>query len=204
VIIDVSKHNGKIDWAKVKAAGVTAAIIRAGYGRVMTQKDPCFEENYRCAKENGIKVGTYWYSYATTAADAAKEAKICMKAIKGKTFEYPVYFDIEEPRHLKLTAAVCGDIVTAFCTALEKEKYFAGVYSFDSFFSTNLGESITKRFAAWVANVSASEPKYCKNYGMWQYSWKGKIDGIKGDVDLNKAYKDYPSIIAKAKLNGHC
>jgi GH25 family lysozyme M1 (1,4-beta-N-acetylmuramidase) len=203
MIIDVSKHNGAIDWAKVKAAGVDAAIIRAGYGRVLSQKDPCFEANYKCAKENGIKVGAYWYSYATSAADAEKEAKICLKVIKGKTFEYPIYFDIEEPRHLKLTPEVCGSIVTAFCTTLEREKYFAGVYSFDSFFSTNLDESISKRFAVWVANVSANEPRYAEEYGMWQYSWKGKVDGINGDVDLNKAFKNYPSIIKKAKLNGY-
>ncbi|MDR0992697.1 MAG: glycoside hydrolase family 25 protein [Ruminococcus sp.] len=202
MIIDVSKHNGKIDWAKAEAAGVEAVIIRAGYGRIMSQKDPCFEDNYKCAKENGIKVGAYWYSYATTPEDAEKEAKICMKVIKCKTFDYPIYFDIEERRHLSLDKQVCSDIVTAFCTALEREKYFAGVYSFDSFFETNLNEDITKRFAAWVANVSANAPKFAKNYGMWQYSWKGKVDGINGDVDLNKAYKDYPAIIAKAKLNG--
>jgi GH25 family lysozyme M1 (1,4-beta-N-acetylmuramidase) len=203
MIIDVSKHNGQIDWTKAKAAGVDAVILRAGYGRVLSQRDPRFEENYKCAKENGIDVGVYWYSYATTPADAVKEAEICLKVIKNKTFEYPIYFDIEEVRHLKLSMAVCGEIVTAFCECLEKNGYFAGVYSFDSFFSTNLDESITKRFAAWVANVSAEKPQYCKDYGMWQFSWKGKIDGIKGDVDMNKAYKDYPAIIKKAKLNGY-
>jgi GH25 family lysozyme M1 (1,4-beta-N-acetylmuramidase) len=203
MIIDVSKHNGEIDWKKAKEAGVEAAIIRAGYGRVMTQKDPCFEANYKCAKENGVKVGVYWYSYATTPVDAAKEAAICLKVIKNKQFEYPVFFDIEENRHLVLSKDECSEIVSAFCECLEKNGYFAGVYSFDSFFQSNLDAEIPKRFAAWVANVSAKEPKYCKPYGMWQYSWIGKVDGIKGDVDLNYGYKDYPTIIKKAKLNGY-
>jgi GH25 family lysozyme M1 (1,4-beta-N-acetylmuramidase) len=202
MIIDVSKHNGKIEWDKVKDADVEAAIIRAGYGRVLKQKDACFEANYKCAKENGVDVGAYWYSYATTPEDAEKEAAVCLKVIKGKQFEYPIFFDIEENRQLVLSKETCGDIVRAFCECLEKNGYFAGVYSFDSFFATNLDAAIPKRFAAWVANISAKAPKYCNPYGMWQYSWKGKIDGIIGDVDLNKAYKDYPSIIKKAGLNG--
>jgi GH25 family lysozyme M1 (1,4-beta-N-acetylmuramidase) len=202
MIIDVSKHNGKIDWKKAAQSGVKAAIIRAGYGRVMSQKDPRFEENYKCAKENGIEVGAYWYSYATTPADAEKEAALCLKVIKGKQFEYPIFFDIEENRHLVLTKEECGEIVSAFCNCLEKNGYFAGVYSFDYFFLSNLDMNIPKRYAAWVANVSGKEPQYCAPYGMWQYSWIGNVDGISGDVDLNKVFKDYPSIIKKAKLNG--
>ena len=94
--IDVSSWQGNIDFAKVKASGIDFVIIRAGYGRETRQNDNCFEVNYRNAKAAGLDVGAYWYSYADSAEDAVKEAKACMEVIKGKKFEYPIFFDLEE------------------------------------------------------------------------------------------------------------
>lgn len=91
--IDVSKHQGTVNWSHVKADGVKFAIIRAGYGKQASQKDAQFENNYAGCKSNGVPVGVYWYSYATTPDEARKEAAVCLSVIKGKTFEYPVYFD---------------------------------------------------------------------------------------------------------------
>lgn len=94
--IDVSQYQQSIDFKKVKASGVDFVIIRAGFGKYANQKDPYFEKNYKAAKAAGLKVGAYWYSYAASVEDAKAEAQTCINAIKGKTFEYPIYFDLEE------------------------------------------------------------------------------------------------------------
>ena len=100
--IDVSRHNGAIDWKSVKDDGVEFAIIRAGYGKVISQKDAWFERNYQGCADNGIPCGAYWYSYALTPAEAEAEARVFLEAIKGKQFLYPVYLDIEEKMHWRL------------------------------------------------------------------------------------------------------
>ena len=89
--IDVSKHNGLIDFNAVKEAGIEFVIIRAGYGKALTQVDPYFEQNYRNAKRAGLKVGAYWYSYTETVQGAVLEAQTCINAIKGKLFDLPIY-----------------------------------------------------------------------------------------------------------------
>lgn len=98
--IDVSVWQGDIDFAKVKANGIDFVIIRAGYGKLTSQKDKYFEQNYSRAKAAGLHVGAYWYSYAQSADDAKKEAQTCISVLKGKQFDYPVYFDIEEKSQL--------------------------------------------------------------------------------------------------------
>ncbi len=199
-IIDVSKHNGKIDWVKVKKSGVQGVIIRAGYGKVITQKDPLFEENYKGAESVGLHIGAYWYSYAVNPAEAKLEAEVFLKAIGGKKFDLPVYFDIEEEKQVKLGKTMCTAMTDAFCSTVEKAGYFVGVYSFDSFFTTNLNSVIPQKYTCWVARIGG---KPTNRHDMWQYSWKEKINGINGETDVNTCYKDFPSIIVNAKLNGY-
>lgn len=201
-IIDVSKHNGTIDWKKVRAAGIDGVIIRAGYGRVISQKDHTFEGNYAGAKAAGLNVGAYWYSYADTARDAATEASVFINAIKGKTFELPVYYDIEELKHSKMSKSLCTSMTNTFCLALESAGYFAGVYSYDSFFATNLDAAIQGRYTVWVARVEHVRPTYCGIFDVHQYSWKGRVNGITGDVDMNDCTRDFPAVIKGAGLNG--
>lgn len=202
-IIDISKHNGSIDFAKVKADGISGVIIRAGYGRHISQKDPTFEAYYSGAKAAGLNVGAYWYSYASSAAEAKIEAAVFLEAIKGKQFELPVYYDIEEESHVALGKTVCSAMVDAFCGAMEAAGYFAGVYSFDSFFGSNLNAEAQKKYSCWVARVENVKPTYCKAYGMHQYTWKGIVNGINGDVDISYCYCDFPAVIKKAGLNGY-
>ena len=202
-IIDVSKHNGDIDWKKVKAFGVDGVIIRAGYGRLITQKDKPFDSNYEGAVAAGLHVGAYWYSYAETPAEARLEATVFLEAIKGKKFDMPVYFDIEEPKHVKLSKTICTDIVESFCDTMEKAGYFCGVYSFDSFFATNLTADIQNKYSCWVARVDGKKPQSCTVYGMWQNSWKGQISGISGNVDVSECYTNFPSIITNMGFNGY-
>jgi GH25 family lysozyme M1 (1,4-beta-N-acetylmuramidase) len=200
-LIDVSKHNGAIDWSKVKAAGIEGVLIRAGYGKYITQKDVCFEKNYAGAKAAGLFVGTYWYTYAVTEAEAEAEAETYLEVIKGKSFDLPVYLDIEDKNQTQLDKALVTKIATAFCNKLEQAGYYCGVYSFDSFFTSFLDETIPERFTIWAARVEKVKPTCAKTYDIWQYSWKGKINGINGDVDLNICYKDFPTIIKESCLN---
>lgn len=197
--IDVSKWQGVIDWKQVKKSGVQFAMIRAMYS---VTKDPQFERNYTAAKAAGVPVGVYLYSYATTVAAAKKEAAALIGALKGKKLEFPVYIDIEEKAQVKLGKKACTAIVKAFCDVMEKAGYWVGVYSFDSFFGSNLDADIQQRYTIWAANIS-TKPRTCKTYQIHQYSWKGKVNGIKGDVDLDVATVWYPTLVKKAKKNGY-
>lgn len=198
--IDVSHHNGTIDWTKVKNSGIEFAIIRAGFGKNISQKDKQFERNYIGCKENNIPVGAYWYSYAGSAAEALQEAKICLEVIKEKQFEYPILFDIEEKSQVELGKDICSEICKTFCNHLEQNGYYAGIYTFDSFANTNIAESVKNRYTMAVARVDSKSPKYSP-YDIWQYSWKGKINGISGDVDMDYCYRDF-NVIKENGLNG--
>lgn len=201
-IVDISKHNGSIDFAKVKADGISGIIIRAGYGRHISQKDPTFEKYYADAKAAGLNVGTYWYSYALSVPEAKLEASVFLEAIRRKQFELPVYFDIEEEKHVALGKTICSAMVDAFCGTMEQAGYFAGVYSFDSFFASNLAESVQKKYTCWVARVENVKPTYCKKYDMHQYTWEGVVKGVSRVVDVSYCYKDFPKIIKENELNG--
>ena len=197
--MDVSYAQGSINWEQVKASKkIEFAILRAGYGRETSQVDTQFERNYAACKRLGIPVGVYWYSYATTAAEAEQEAKVCLQTIRGKQFEYPVAFDIEEARSLPQADALC----TAFCNALEKQGYYAAIYTFKSALENNISAAIKSHYDIFLSHVGVQQTSYAGAYGLWQYSWTGRILGISGDVDLDYAYKDYPAIIKAAGLNG--
>ena len=200
--IDVSVHNGVIDWNKVKAAGIQFAILRAGYGKVASQKDGKFEENYKNAKTAGIPVGAYWYSYATTVEEAKQEAQVCLELLNGKQFEFPIYFDLEEQKAFSTGKANCSAMVRAFCDELENSGYWAGLYMSRSPFCDYTENDIRTRYALWLAEYN-SKLNYSGSVGMWQSSSTGKISGISGNVDLNTAYVDYPASVKKAGLNGY-
>ena len=197
--IDVSYCQNEVDWDAAKASGlVDFVILRAGYGRETTQVDTQFERNYAVCKRLGIPVGVYWYSYATTAAEAEQEAKVCLQTIRGKRFEYPVAFDIEEARCLPQADALC----TAFCTALENAGYYTAIYTFKSALESNFSAAVKNRYDIFLSHIGVQQTDYAGSYGLWQYSWTGCIPGISGDVDLDYAYKDYPTMIQNAGLNG--
>lgn len=199
-VIDVSKHNGTIDFEAVKLSGIYGVIIRAGYGRSVSQKDPAFEKYYRDAKEAGLTVGTYWYSYAESPAEAEIEAAAFCKAIEGKSFELPVYYDIEEKKHLSLGLKVCSEMADRFCRHLEEKGYFAGIYSFDAFYA-NFSDEVKRKYSKWVARIENVKPVRCTDYDLWQYTWKASVKGIAGECDCSYCYKDFPAIIKKAGLN---
>ena len=184
--IDVSTWQGDIDWAKVKAAGYGHAIIRAGFGREATQVDNKFEKNYKNAKAAGVKLGAYWYSYAVDKADAVKEAKACLSVLKGKTFEMPIYFDMEESSMTKLGKSTLTEMAKAFCETIKAGGFVPGVYSNPNWFKNYLDYSgLKKLYSIWLAQYYKEAQYECD---VWQYASDGKVNGISGNVDMNIIY----------------
>lgn len=201
-LIDLSKWNGIVNFKCVRSAGIDGVIIRTGFGvESPKQIDRRFEEYYTGAKEAGLYVGAYHYSYAKTAQQAVSEAEFMLKIIKEKSFELPIYGDFEEQG--KLSKSVCTDMVKSFCNRLEISGAWAGVYSYDTFFRDKLAADIPKRYTVWAARVENIFPKCvpAADIGIWQNSWKGKISGISGDVDLDYCFKDFPALIKRTGLN---
>lgn len=201
--IDVSEYQGNIDWAKVKASGIDFAILRAGFGRLATQLDKKWLQNYRNAKAAGVPVGAYWYSYAKTVEEAKLEAAACIATLKGTQLEYPIYYDVEENSQYNLGRATVSAIIKAFCTALEAAGYWVGVYTNTSWYNTVIDDEIKTKYAMWIAHWGVSKPGITGQYGLWQYN-VGKnnpIPGIVGDVDLDYGYINYPAQVKAAGRN---
>lgn len=201
--IDVSQWNGKPNWQKVKASGkVEFALIRAGYGDTLSypkQIDTQFEYNYTECKRVGIPVGAYWYSYATTPEMARREAQSCLALLKGKRFEYPIYYDVEEMRIFK--TGKTNEIIKAFCDEMEKAGYWVGIYIYRAAAVQYLSDYTRTRYAMAVAEYG---PKlnYTGQCGIWQNSSTWRVDGISGNVDHDWCYVDYPELIKERGKNG--
>lgn len=202
--IDVSKHQGVMNWTAVKNKGITHAFIRAGYGRYESQKDPQFERNVSECERLGINWGAYWYSYATSVAEVKQEADVFMKVMKGKKPTMPLAYDMEyEPGILALSNSTRTEMVKAFLEKLENSGYYAMLYASQNFIKTKLNYTQLKSYDVWCAQYASS----CTcplPYGVWQYSSKNAL-GISGygtSLDCNHIYKDYPSIIKNGNLNG--
>ncbi|MEE5994522.1 MAG: glycoside hydrolase family 25 protein [Oscillospiraceae bacterium] len=201
--IDISHHQndkGTIDFQKVKQAGYDFVIVKAGGAEVGYYTDSCFEKNYAGAKSAGLHVGAYYFASAFTTAEQGRiQAQKFLDIIKGKTFDFPVYVDVERFAGNPKGAT---DATIAFCDCMERNGYFVGIYSSDiSGFQENLEIDRLADYSKWVARYG-SQPKYVKEYGIWQKSETGRVDGISGNVDLNECSVDYPAIIKGAGLNG--
>lgn len=206
--LDLSVHNGTVDFNAIKNAGHTFVILRAGYGSSISQKDKNFETYYKAAKAAGLKVGVYWYSYALTAAQGTDEAKICLEAIKGKTFEYPVFIDMEDAdqykkKHGMPTNAVLCSICENFCKYLEGQGYYVGVYASESWFTNQL-KNMSRSYDLWVANWGTNNGTLQANksasYRLHQYTSMYTLNGKR--FDKNISYYDYETVIKEAGLNG--
>lgn len=200
--IDVSVHNGNIDWGKVKTDGIDFAILRAGYGRLASQKDERFEQNYAGAKAVGLPIGAYWYSYAMTPEEAELEADVFLSIIKGKQFEFPVYYDLEEKKQFALGKEKVSAIMRAFLKKVESTGYFVGLYGSASSLTTHTADDIKSWYTIWLAHW-VDKTNYSGAYAVWQYSEKDKVDGINSNVDLDICYKDFTTIIKGKGLNGY-
>ena len=189
--IDVSKHNGNINWKNVKNSNkVDFAILRAGFGKVLSQKDTKFEQNYQGCVDNNIPVGVYWYSYAKTVDEAIQEAKVCLQVLNNRKLQFPVYFDFEERSQLNTGKNNVSAMADAFCKTIKDGGYTPGLYSMKSGLTDFLTTEMKNKYTVWVAQINCKQTSYAGPYDMWQYSWKGRINGIPGDVDMSYCYND--------------
>lgn len=188
--IDVSSHNGVIDWGAVKRDGIEFAILRVGYGMYDYQKDKQFENYYAGAKSVGIPVGAYLYSYAKSVAEAEREADCAIKWLNGRKLNLPVYFDIEDPSQEKLGRGTLDAMCRAFCNKIEQAGYSAGIYA-SKYWSTSVisGAELGKRYTYWVAQYY-NQCTYNGPYAIWQNSSSGRVAGINGNVDMDVMVQD--------------
>lgn len=196
--IDVSEHQGDIDWQKVKEAGIEFAIIRIGYrtyGGGDITLDTTFEKNLRNADEAGIKVGVYFYSQAITPEEAIEEADVVIDAIDPYNITYPVVFDWEliyndSARTDKISVDSLAESCIAFCERVKSAGYTPMIYQNKNTSMFKLDLPRLQDYDFWLAEYN-DKPTYYYDYQMWQYSSSGKIPGVDGDVDLNIAFKDF-------------
>lgn len=187
-VIDVSKHQGVIDWERVKPH-IDGAIIRVGYGMDnVKQDDIYFKRNADECTRLGIPFGVYIYSYANSIEKAKSEAAHCLRLIKGYKLSYPVYLDLEESG----TQSGAVERAKVFGDIIEKAGYWCGIYANLNWWRNYLPG--LDRFTKWVAQYN-KECTYSGKTDMWQYSPKGKIPGIRGYVDMNYCYRDFPAEI---------
>lgn len=195
--IDVSKHNGSINWSQVASSGIQFAFIKAG--STNSGVDPYFDANMKGASAAGLKTGVYLYSYATTPEAAKQEAELVLQWIDGYTVNYPVVFDIEDKCHKSLSNQQLIDIINAFCLTIDAAGYYPVVYSYKNMFLSKL--SICG-FDKWVAQYG-DQCTYSNNVCFWQYSSHGSVNGVSGRVDVNYQYKDYSSLIVQEGFVAH-
>jgi GH25 family lysozyme M1 (1,4-beta-N-acetylmuramidase) len=181
--IDISSFQEGIDFQKVKQSGIQAAIIRAGYGREVSQKDTQFENHYKGARAAGLKIGAYWFSCANSINDASNEATACLKCLNGKTLDLPVYYDLELSWQQSFGVDTLTKFAENFCDKIKSGGYRAGVYANAYWFNNCLDYwALRSKYSIWLAQWADSHSLKCD---IWQYSDEGRVNGISGNVDLD-------------------
>ena len=200
--IDVSYHNGTIDWKRVKQSEVEYAIIRCGYGtNDKNQDDKKWEENVKGCTDNNIPYGVYLYSYADNVEKASSEADHAIRLLEGKNFKYPVYYDLEEDKiRDRLTKQQIADIAQTFCDKLSARGYTVGIYANKNWFTNYLTDSRFNNWTKWVAQYN-TVCNYKGKYDMWQCSSTGRVPGISGNVDLNYSYSPFENSYGGGNTN---
>ena len=206
--IDVSAHQGLIDWAKVPESGIEFAIVRAGYGKYSSQVDPMFQQNAFGALSAGLHIGAYWFSYALTPDDAREEAKLCAETIAQykKQMDFPIYFDYEYDSEIYAknngvtpTQALRESLAKAFCDEIQSRGWRAGVYTNNDYLRNRWRFEVLDEWEIWLADYTGAPDVEC---GMQQTSSTGKVNGISGNVDMDTSFVDYPSLIKNDGWNG--
>ena len=196
--IDLSKWDDTVYWDTLKKE-VKFVILRAGIGQ--GGKDAVYEKYYKKCKEHGLPVGAYWYAKATTVKGARQEANYFLEKLKGKKFEFPVYYDIEEKSIFNTGKNNVSNMLKEFCSILEKNKYYCGVYSSRSFLDNYFTNEVLSKYDIWMAQY-ASSTSYTK-HRIWQFTGSGSLKGKPGECDLNYCYYDYPTLIKSKHFNGY-
>ena len=196
--IDLSGWDEVVYWDILKTE-VKFVILRAGIGQ--GGRDSVYESYYSKCKEIGMPVGAYWYSKATTIKAAQQEANYFLQRLKGKKFEYPIYYDVEESSIFNTGKTNVSNMLKAFCTILEENGYYCGIYSSKNFLENYFTSEVLNRYDIWVAHYASSTS--FKGHLMWQFTGTGTLRGKPGECDLNYCYYDYPSLIKSKHFNGY-
>lgn len=201
--IDVSYCQTKVDWQKVKEEGIRFAMVRVGYcmNDGALKVDRMFKSHMEGAVAAGLDVGVYLYSYATSPSAAKKAAQQVLKAVGPYRLTYPIALDMEyDDEYIKNSKENNTAIAAAFLQEIEKGGYYAMLYCSKDFLDSHLLPERLTAFDKWIAQYNSKcTSKHA--HGIWQYSGSGKVRGVAEKVDLDVAYKDYPRIIRRAKLN---
>ena len=196
--IDVSKYNKDIDWAAVAASGIQYAVIRAGYRGSSTGclvEDPCFEKNFAGAKAAGLKTGIYFFTQAVNTDEASEEALAVASMVNAADLELPVYLDVEGSgraggRADGLDIDTRTENIKTFCDTMKSLGFNAGVYANKKWLTTSIDTSKLSDYPIWLAQYNVEKPTYEGRYSMWQYSSKGHVNGIEGNVDMDLAIQN--------------
>ena len=193
-MIDVSKHNGDIDWNAVKAAGVDYAIIRVGYrgyGTARLVQDACFDQNMRGAINAGIRVGAYIVTQAVNTEEAVEEASFIVEKCRGYNVTLPLAIDVEwttnrDGRADYISVSTRTDVINAFARTVMNSGYAAMAYANKDWFENKIySGNLFSSCKIWLAQYRNTEYTYGGRVNMWQYTSKGRVDGINGDVDIS-------------------
>lgn len=186
--IDVSKHNGAIDWSSVPSSGISFAFIKAGSTK--SGVDPYFDANMRGAQNAGLKVGVYLYSYATTVEQAQNEANLLLGWLSNYTVTFPVVYDVEDSCHKGMSQEQLQALINTFCSTVSAAGYYPMVYSSKNWFNQRIGNV---GYDKWVAQY-ADNLEY-NGASFWQCTSHGSVAGVGTRVDINYQFKDFSSLI---------
>ena len=194
--IDVSKYQPNINWASVKASGISYVIIRCGYRGSSTGvlvEDPYFRSHIKGAKAAGLKVGVYFFTTAVTEAEAVEEASMCASLCSGYGINYPIFMDCESSGragYMSMSPAQRTSIIKAFCNTIKSAGYTPGVYANKTWLTSYINTSEISSYKIWLAQYN-STVTYKGRYDLWQFTSKGSVNGISGNVDMNQSYLGY-------------
>lgn len=198
-VIDVSEHNGSINFDKVKASGVEGVIIRAGYGKGNIDKR--FINNIKSAIIAGLHIGIYWFSYAYTSEMAKNEADHCLNIIKPylKNIDLPVFFDWEydsmmfsKKNGISQNKNTITKMNHLFCESIKAARLSAGFYSNLDYLNNYIDTSKLNGYVFWYAQYNKTCAVKCD---MWQYTDKGRVSGILGYTDVNECYINIKPVV---------
>ena len=200
--IDVSRWQGTIDWAKVKAASYRGAMLRAvGNRNGKPYIDPTFEDNYANAKAAGLDVGVYYYTNASCEKLADEELAVLRQVLRGKELTMPVALDLESPSLVGMPYGDLSNLAAYHLERIEKMGFFAQLYTYTSYANVHLDMArLAGRWDVWLADYTGKTPKVDFAYNAHQHTSKGAVPGISGNVDLNVTTLNYPRIIRKKGL----